>query len=555
MGTGAPSRSIRGSLIMVVMLITTSSLAIALGINQYFDYQTQRQDLLEQLQTLAKLTADHAQDTIVDNKPALETRQLRALSVYKFLQSAQTYQLDRYTQQLNFFAGYTRSGVLPNTFTDSQLRALKQPRITADTIEITSEISFEGELLGFSYLRISLDTLNQRLWNNLYQALTIILVASIFALLITLQLQRRFSQPIDTLISLVQQVDLNKDYALRAPTLEVQELDFLGNAFNRMLSRVSRRLEKQQQAEQEIRQLNQSLEDKVTERTFALKQANSELLQTLEKLHLYQGQMLEKEKLHKLGQMVAGIAHELDTPLGLGITTSTSMQQALSELKHSLEHGELSQRRLNQFLSLSDEAFNILTRNLQRACQLIESFKHVAVDQCSEQDRTFEVHHFIDEVLLTLKPKLKKSRHIIEVICDQELTITSKPGAISQILINLVLNSLKHGFKDISQGTIVIQVTMDKDYLTVIYEDNGRGMSQEVKAQVFSPYFTTAKESGGSGLGMYIVQSLVQQVLGGKLELETEPEQGIRLKMMIPLTDTETKQPSVADTNQTHLLS
>ncbi|MFD2096354.1 sensor histidine kinase [Corallincola platygyrae] len=537
MTAGIPTRSIRGSLILVVMLISTSTLVVALGVSHYFDYKSQHLNMLTSVKTFAAFVANQAQDSIVDNQAEKEMRRLSTLTVYKNIDAVQIYQLDPYTQQLSFFAGYTRSGVIPNNLTDNQLRALLNARQTSSQIELSRRITYEGELIGFAYFRYSMEAGNKQFWDGVSRDFIVLLIASTLALFAILRLQRSFSQPIDTLIDTVQRVDIEKNFKLRAPKLALQELDYLASAFNRMLARIERRWDKQQQAEQEVRTLNQNLEEKVAERTQALKQANAELLQTLEKLHLYQGQMLEREKLHRLGEMVAGISHELNTPLGLGITTSSSLQSSLKEVKAKIESGELSHRQMDEFIAHSSEAFNILERNLKRASDLLESFKHVAVDQCSERDRSFNLHHFIHEVLLTLKPKLKSKQHIVEVTGDSDLEVVSKPGALSQILINLVNNSLLHGFKHIEQGTISIATDIQANSLVLTYEDNGCGMSKEISDEVFSPYFTTEQNNGGSGLGMYIVQSLVQQVLGGEIELRTEPGQGIWLKILVPLAD------------------
>jgi signal transduction histidine kinase len=322
---------------------------------------------------------------------------------------------------------------------------------------------------------------------------------------------------------------------LRAPQLSIDELNYLGQAFNRMLSRFSQRLEKQKAAEQEIMRLNQDLEEKVAKRTHALQLTNKELIDTLEQLHLYQGQVLEREKLLRLGDMVAEISHELNSPLGLGITTATTIQQSLHELKQSMQQSELSQRQLTEFLEQLDEACRILTRNLQRAGELIESFKHVAVDQCSEQDRTFNLKSFLNEVLLTLKPHLKKTRHQVHLFCPDNIVINSKPGALSQIIINLIQNSLQHGFQHIEQGNITISAAINSlQQLELVYQDDGCGMSDEIKKQVFAIYFTTAKDRGGSGMGMYLVQNIVYQLLGGELYLETSFNHGITLTIKIP---------------------
>jgi signal transduction histidine kinase len=302
-----------------------------------------------------------------------------------------------------------------------------------------------------------------------------------------------------------------------------------------MLDRIEQQLTKVQQAELEIRQLNQGLEHKISERTLALKSSNQDLLNTLETLHQYQNQIVETEKMASLGQMVAGVAHEVNTPIGLGVTASTLMQDKLADIQTAFDDKKLTSSQLAKFMAESKENLGIIYRNLERAASLIRSFKQVAVDQSNENRRQFHVLQLMNEVLLSLRPTLKKTNHQIELVCDPTLEIDSKPGPINQILINLIMNSLIHAFDQTEHGLIKIAVTVKDSRCFVHYSDNGGGVPEHIKKRIFDPFVTTKRGEGGSGLGMHLVYNLVTQALNGKISLESSLGQGVDIWFDFPV--------------------
>ncbi len=193
--------------------------------------------------------------------------------------------------------------------------------------------------------------------------------------------------------------------------MEITEFHNLGRAVNTMLDRTEQQITKLRSAESEIRQLNQDLEQKINDRTQALKTSNQDLLNTLSTLHQYQNQIVETEKMASLGQMVAGVAHEVNTPIGLGVTASTLMQDKLADIQKAFDDKKLTSSQLAKFLSDSAENLGIIYRNLERAANLIRSFKQVAVDQSNDNRRYFNMYQLLNEVLLSLRPNLKKTQH------------------------------------------------------------------------------------------------------------------------------------------------
>ena len=244
---------------------------------------------------------------------------------------------------------------------------------------------------------------------------------------------------------------------------------------------------------------------------------------------------MESEKMASLGDMVAGVAHEVNTPIGLGVTASTLLADRLEEIKHAFENKTLKSSQLKKFLNEGSENVAIIYRNLNRAADLISSFKKVAVDQSSEEVRTFNVKELLTEVLLTLRPQLSPLPYVIDIDCPNDLSIASKPGPINQILINLIMNSIIHGFEGKDKGRILITVMPLSSQLNILYTDDGIGVDKSIRNKVFEPFTTTKRGEGGSGLGMHLVYNLVTQALGGTIILNSESGQGVNIEINFPI--------------------
>jgi len=265
-----------------------------------------------------------------------------------------------------------------------------------------------------------------------------------------------------------------------------------------------------------------------------LEAANKELKISLDTLERARDQLVQSEKMAALGELVAGVAHEINTPVGVGVTAASFLDAKTREFSTLYESGELKRSELETYLKTVQEVSNSILINMERAAELISSFKQVAVDQSSEKQRRFNLKEYIDEVLLSLRPRYKKTAHSICVNCPLDVEINSYPGAFSQILNNLIMNSLIHGFQDKEEGEIRIEICFDDGELIFIYKDNGCGMDEARKEKAFDPFFTTRRGKGGTGLGMSIVFNLVTQTLKGRVWLDSAPGQGMCLTMTFP---------------------
>jgi signal transduction histidine kinase len=289
------------------------------------------------------------------------------------------------------------------------------------------------------------------------------------------------------------------------------------------------------ESKEEIFELNKTLEKRVLDRTRDLEVSNSDLKVAMEKLQLTQHQLIQSEKMVALGGLVAGVSHEINTPVGVSVTAASHLQERTKEITSFYASGSMKKSDLEKYLNLANESAEVILSNLRRASELIKSFKQVAVDQSDEQKRNFKVKEYIEQVLLSLKPRLKKTRISIGVNCNEELQVNSFPGALSQIITNLVMNSLLHAFDEGQEGTIIFDVEKQDNNVLFTFSDNGKGINEDIIEKIFDPFFTTKRGKGGTGLGLNIVYNIVTQTLGGSIECESKTSIGTFFKIVFPV--------------------
>jgi PAS domain S-box-containing protein len=251
-------------------------------------------------------------------------------------------------------------------------------------------------------------------------------------------------------------------------------------------------------------------------------------------LHRAQQRLVETERAASLGGLVAGVAHEINTPLGVGITALSVAQSAADDLKASLVEGTLTRQDFDDFIQTLDDGFAMMRSNLNRAAELVRNFKQVAVDQSSDQIREINLLGYIREVIVSLSPQINRTRVTVAVGGDEDVVIRTYAGSVAQIVTNLIDNALSHAFPEQKQGRITIEATRNKDQVTLIFNDDGVGMPSEVLSRIFEPFFTTRRGQGGSGLGMSIVNNLVAHRLAGTVQCTSEIGQGTMVRIEFP---------------------
>lgn len=298
----------------------------------------------------------------------------------------------------------------------------------------------------------------------------------------------------------------------------------------RILGQIRNTLRVQKKTEEDIRHLNLVLEDRVEQRT-------QELKNSLDELHLAQDKLVESEKMAALGGLVAGIAHEINTPLGVCMTANSFLLQKIKDYTGQYDVTSLTRKDFESLIATADESTSFIQTNLQRASRLIRSFKQIAVDRSNDEIRKIQLCSYLSEIILSLEPEIKKLRPDITINCDEYLQLTSHPGAIAQIITNLIMNSLIHGFEDMDglKPGIEINVTSENQSTHLLYSDNGKGVTADQKKKIFDPFYTTRRNQGGTGLGMHIVYNLVSQTLDGSIDCQSAPGEGIEFHITIPL--------------------
>ncbi|MBU4473706.1 MAG: PAS domain-containing sensor histidine kinase, partial [Proteobacteria bacterium] len=287
------------------------------------------------------------------------------------------------------------------------------------------------------------------------------------------------------------------------------------------------------QTEEELRRLNEELERRVASRTRNLEQAKDDLEHSLAELNRTQEELILSEKLAALGSLVAGVAHEINTPLGTGVTACSFLVDRIAELDALFSRGELKKSDLEQFLDDGRESSASTLANLNRAAGLISSFKQVAADQSSEMPRQFNLHTYVDEVLSSLRPRYKHTGHTVENLCP-DVELFSYPGAFVQIITNLLINALTHAYGPDDSGHIRIGGRLDGDMVIFTFSDDGVGIHESVRDRIFEPFVTTRRGSGGTGLGLHIIFNVVNKVLGGTIRCTTGPGEGTSYAITIP---------------------
>ncbi|MGL1956678.1 MAG: YfiR/HmsC family protein [Colwellia sp.] len=265
------------------------------------------------------------------------------------------------------------------------------------------------------------------------------------------------------------------------------------------------------------------------------KKTSTKLINTLTHLEKTQEQLIKSEKMASLGALIAGVAHEINTPLGIAVTSTSLIHENTEIIAKSLANKTLKQSQLKSFIDIVLESACISNKGLNRVIILLRNFKQVAADQIIEQMREINIADYIDEVMTTLANEMKKHNVNYQLRGSSKIEIITIPGAFAQVLTNLVNNSIRHGFDDKENGSITIAVEKNSaDEIIITYKDDGIGMTEEVLAQIFDPFFTTKRNKGGTGLGMNIVFNIIEQKLAGKIQVDSVYEQGITCAITLP---------------------
>ena len=397
------------------------------------------------------------------------------------------------------------------------------------TLTLTRPVTRDGREIAQLTVAMSAAPLLEAKQNEAWRALArSVGIVTLSLVLILGVLQRRVLHPMDKLSRAAEELAAGR---LDQP-LELggeDEIARVGIAMERMRQALLRAFE-------DLRGHASTLEDQVAQRTAELTSANGELTLALANLKTAQRELVESEKLASLGRLVAGVAHELNTPLGNAMTVVSALGDRWAKLDQMLtDNTPMRRSQLEELVKDTRRGQDILQRNVQKAADLVRDFKQVAIDQTTDSRRDFDLSQVIEDVLVMVEPSFKHTPFRIVTDLTQDLEMSSYPGALGQVLTNLLMNALVHGFEGRDSGVVSVSCRpAGTDQVELVVEDDGRGMDASIVRKIFDPFFTTKLGKGGSGLGMHIVHNIVTNVLGGQIEVQSTPDKGSRMTMLMP---------------------
>lgn len=264
------------------------------------------------------------------------------------------------------------------------------------------------------------------------------------------------------------------------------------------------------------------------------KRTTRKLSLTLNNLKETQNQLVQSEKLASLGQLTAGVAHEINTPLGIALTSTSSALENTRDIQQYFELNNLTKSQMRKYFESIVQASSLNMSSLNRVIELLNNFKQIAADQVVGEVREINLVNYSHEIMQTLSAEMKRHSVSYDINGPEHIEIKTIPGALAQVFTNLVTNSIKHGFENRPSGSITLSLSVQGDWVNIIYADDGIGMEPEVLLNIFEPFYTTKRNNGGTGLGMNIVYNIIKQQLHGDITIESTPEQGATFNMTIP---------------------
>ena len=396
-------------------------------------------------------------------------------------------------------------------------------------LEVRAPILFESEVIGFIFMDIDAVILKKEEQQLMLHIATIFLILLIVLISIIYLISNWIEKPLSVIMQ-----GIGK---LGSGQLKYPELENRADEFQTLASALIEADHNIHEKTQLLVQYQNELENKVKERTRELQEKANDLNDTLEKLTRSQTQLIETEKMSALGSLVAGVAHEVNTPIGVSLTGITHIQSETRNIIKALENDTLGKNALQDYLDMIDKMANSMHLSLVNAASLIRSFKQVAVEQHVDEKRVFNLKEYYDEVLLSLHSKIKHTQIKVSNKVDNNIMLNSYAGIFSQILTNLIMNSLIHAFSDNDEGNIDIYATFNNHNLIITYTDNGKGIDEKIIKSIFEPFFTTRLGKGGSGLGLNIIFNLITHKLKGNIHCKNHASGGVKFIISIPETE------------------
>ena len=318
------------------------------------------------------------------------------------------------------------------------------------------------------------------------------------------------------------------------------EIETLSQSFKILIDNIRIREEDIEKQNQRILSMNESLEVQVRDRTYQQERTNEELSDAYKNLKEAQNLIVQNEKLGALGQMISGMAHEMNTPIGNAYTASTFIRGISKDLAEKVHKNTIKRAEFLEVVEEIENGSDIIYRNLQIASDLISNFKQISADHQTMECRPFNLYEILKNIVVTFGIDLRNANVKIEFLCNEDMMILSYPGAVVHVVSNLIRNALVHGFEGREEGNIRIEVFEFTDTVSIMIQDDGIGMSEQVLSQIYDPFFTTKRAKGGTGLGLNIVHNMITNVLQGTITCNSVPDKGTQFNLRFPKKITRT---------------
>jgi len=511
------NRSVRGKIVFIVLVTTLSALVLSSSVMFYLIWTNIKDEAFMRAHIDGALFSELVVPSLFLNDKVNANEILSKL-----------HNLDRVTYACvvdasgNEFANYYKDGEKETCNKELVLEKTETIKYIDDVLILNRPIFYQNEYFGHLNIEFSMKHLEQMRFDYIKMFSLILLFMIALSYLAAQKMQNVISRPILELLSYIKEISKTANYKLRITKEYDDEIGKLYDGFNRMLVQIQARKDAAQKAQNELFNLNEKLEELVQSRTQNLNDLNIELKDSIDTIKKTQSQLIQSEKMAALGGLVAGVAHEINTPIGLSVTGITHLQDTSIDLKKLYKNNEMSQDDFEDYLDANIQLCESIYLNLKRGAELVASFKKVASDQSIEEKRSFKLKNYLEQVLISLRNKLKQTKISVDIICEDDLVIFSDAGAIAQIVTNLIINSLIHAFDRDDIGKITLSIKSENNKIIMIYSDNGKGIEEDILPKVFNPFFTTNRESGGTGLGLNIVYNIVTSTLGGEISIKSK---------------------------------
>jgi signal transduction histidine kinase len=525
--------SISHKLNLMIISSTIITLMMAIITILYFNIQNIKAHAVENINVLGDVIAERSTAALAFMDTLQAEKNLKALQHNKSIELACLYNNDFIVAAE--YKNYSDASQ-PLKCPDEIGEDLSKGRYIKNYLIWGNSIILDNSSIGYIYIMVNDSFVYEEFYVGIIQYTMIITVVIAFGLFVSNGIQKFVSQPIVDLEYTARKIALKKDFSIRAEKSSDDELGDLIDAFNTMLHQTEEYEKTLIIQNEQLESHQERLEMMVQQRTSKLQVLNDELTQTLQRVENMQDQLIESEKMASLGGLVAGIAHEVNTPVGICLTASSFLKERFENIQQLYQNDEMSKHDFEEFLLTVNDSSDMILKNIQRATEIIQNFKKVAVDQSVEDKRCFNIKNYFNDIIKSLHPTLKRLNHTININVDENLCIESYPGSFYQIFSNLILNSVIHGFETIKEGTITIDLTDKDDILVIDYRDDGQGMAPEILRNVFEPFVTTRRNKGGTGLGAHIVYNIVTQQLHGTITCESKKGLGVYFKITMPAT-------------------